>query len=271
MNTARFTFVLAFVAGALTMTGCRSVPVEIMSMTAPDSLQTNQNGSFSVVTNEKAKQPVSVSWNFGDQESADGASTSHSFDSEGTYTVTATATNRKGKSTDLESTTVVVMDPPVPAGIVSLRADPPNPDTETAVRFSATVNGDAPLTYAWDFGDGSTAASANPSHTFSNAGTYSVSLNVTNRAGTDSRSMSVTVVPFEAEICREVTELSPAFFATNSSVLDAEARSALSDNLQILGQCPNMNVRVEGIAAPGERLAQELSTDRARAVEQFYM
>ena len=43
------------------------------------------------------------------------------------------------------------------------------------------------------------------------------------------------------------------------------------ENLEILLECPNLNVRVEGWSAPGERRPQELSDDRARAVEQFYV
>ena len=263
-------FVLALLVAGLTMTGCKSVPVDIMSMTAPDSLQTNQNGSFMVETNADAKQPVSVNWEFGDDASASGASTSHSFSTPGTYTVTATATNRKGKSADMSSATVVVVNPPVPAQIVSIRASDNSPDTQTNVRFSATVNGDAPISYAWTFGDGSTSSDASPSHTFDEPGTYTVQLNASNRAGSDSRSMSISVDWYEAAICREVTELSSAFFDRNSSELTADGSAALADNLEILAECPNMNVRLEGVAAPGERRPQELSEDRARAVEQFY-
>ena len=65
-------FVLAFLFVGLAMTGCKSVPVDIMSMTAPDSLQTNQNGNFAVDTNADAKQPVAVSWDFGDDASGSG-------------------------------------------------------------------------------------------------------------------------------------------------------------------------------------------------------
>lgn len=263
-------FVLALLVAGLTMTGCKSVPVDIMSMTAPDSLQTNQNGSFAVETNADAKQPVSVSWEFGDDASASGAEASHAFAEPGTYTVTATASNRKGKSTDMSSKTVVVVNPPVPAQIVSIRASDNTPDTQTQVSFSATVNGDSPLSYAWSFGDGSSSSDAMPAHTYSEPGTYTVQLNATNKAGSDSRSMSVTVDWYEAAICREVSELGGAFFSRNSSVLSDEAKAALADNLEILSECPNMNVRLEGIAAPGERRPQELSEDRARAVEQFY-
>lgn len=263
-------FVLALLVAGLTMTGCKSVPVDIMSMTAPDSLQTNQNGSFVVETNADAKQPVAVSWEFGDDANASGVSTTHSFSEPGTYTVTATASNRKGKSTDMSSATVVVVNPPVPAQIVSIRASDNSPDTQSNVRFTATVNGDTPLSYAWNFGDGSSSSDASPSHTFAEPGTYTVQLNASNKAGSDSRSMSVSVDWYEAAICREVAELSPAFFDRNSSVLSDEGSAALADNLEILAECPNMNVRVEGVAAPGERRPQELSEDRARAVEQFY-
>ena len=171
---------LFILAGGILLTGCKSVPVDILSMTAPDSLQTNQNGDFAVATNDDAKMPVSVSWDFGDSGSASGAANSHSFQNAGTYTVTATASNRKGKSTDMSSATVVVVNPPVPAQIVSIRANNNSPDTETSVTFTASVNGDMPISYAWSFGDGGTSSQASPYYTFAAAGTYTVQLNASN-------------------------------------------------------------------------------------------
>jgi PKD repeat protein len=262
--------VLTLFAGGMILSGCKSVPVDILSMTAPDSLQTNQNGNFSIEINEKAKLPVDVSWNFGDSKSAKGTSTTHAYAEAGTYTVAVTASNRKGKSVDTSTASVVVVNPPVAASIVSLRASNNSPDTQTAVTFSASVNGDTPMSYAWTFGDGGTSSMASPTHTFAKSGTYTVQLNVSNKTGSDSRTMSMKVAMYEAEICKEVTELSAALFDRNSSGLTDSAREALSENLVILNECPNMNVRVEGISAPGERRAQELSEDRARAVEQFY-
>jgi PKD repeat protein len=41
------------------------------------------------------------------------------------------------------------------------------------------------VSYAWTFGDGGTSTEQNPSHTYSDAGTYTVSLTVTNACGSD--------------------------------------------------------------------------------------
>ena len=46
------------------------------------------------------------------------------------------------------------------------------------VKFTDASIGEA-LTYSWKFGDGSDAASINPTHTYQNPGTYTVELTVT--------------------------------------------------------------------------------------------
>jgi hypothetical protein len=65
----------------------------------------------------------------------------------------------------------------------------------TAMAFtSQTVGGASPFTYQWSFGDGGTSSQANPSTTYTAAGTYTVTLTVRDRAGaTGSRSRAVTV------------------------------------------------------------------------------
>ncbi|MDX1740549.1 MAG: PKD domain-containing protein, partial [Rhodothermales bacterium] len=144
--------------------------------------------------------------------------------------------------------------------------------TQSDVKFSANVRGDdrEVTGYAWDFGDGSKSSEASPSHTFATPGTYTVTLRVSNSAGSDTRTVTVTVNPYEAAICRELTDLNAAFFNRNSSTLTDEALAALQDNVDILNECPNICVSVEGYAAPGERNAQSLSEARANAVQKFY-
>ncbi|WP_421895785.1 cadherin domain-containing protein [Marinoscillum sp.] len=65
------------------------------------------------------------------------------------------------------------------------------------VVFSNETSSDASITnYAWSFGDGATSVLANPSHTYSQPGTYKVSLTVTdadNRSRTLSESSFISV------------------------------------------------------------------------------
>jgi PKD repeat protein len=72
--------------------------------------------------------------------------------------------------------------------------------TPPVAAFTGTpVSGESPLTvyftdqstnsptsWSWTFGDGGTSAAQNPNHTYTAAGTYSVSLTVTNADGSDS-------------------------------------------------------------------------------------
>jgi PKD repeat protein len=60
------------------------------------------------------------------------------------------------------------------------------------VRFTNTTGGTA-NTYAWDFGDGGTSTAISPSHTYTDAGTYTVWLTATNAGGSNSATLTVTV------------------------------------------------------------------------------
>ena len=58
-----------------------------------------------------------------------------------------------------------------------------DPDTRSSVRFGANVRGDATISYAWSFGDGTTDNGAAPIHTYDRPGNYTVSLSVSNTVG----------------------------------------------------------------------------------------
>ncbi len=257
-------------AATLLAVGCTPRNVEILEVSGPDQLETNEPGSFNVTVNEDAKPPVEITWDFGDGANTDGSVATHTFGQAGDHMVTVMATNRNGKGADTSSVTVMVMDPPVPAQALTIVATPSSPDTETQVRFTANVRGDAPVRHAWSFGDGSTSTETSPTHQYSEAGEYQVSLRVANPAGADSQTMDLSVTPFEAAYCSDLAEMVSVFFERNSSVLTAEAADTLVDNVEILQDCPNLTVRVEGYASPLERNPDPLSADRADAVMQVY-
>jgi PKD repeat protein/ribosomal protein L40E len=66
-------------------------------------------------------------------------------------------------------------------------ADPVSGDKPLTVHFYDRSTGTS-LTYTWDFGDG-TSGDQNPVYAYQNAGTYDVSLRVTNALGTDQKIM----------------------------------------------------------------------------------
>ncbi len=245
------------------------VPVDVQAIRGPARIQANDPGTFTALVDEKATGPIEYRWDWGDGNMSTGLTATHTYAAAGNYTITFTGSNRG--STDSETMAITVTPPPMPARIVSISADPNNPDTGTLVRFSANIEGDTPLSYNWDFGDGSAGSGATPTHTYTEPGTYTVTLNASNTAGADTRTMTLTVRPSEAAICSEIFEMNAVYFQANSSTLTAEGERSLRENLEILEECSSLDARIEGFAAPGERNPQRLSEDRARAVEQFYL
>jgi PKD repeat protein len=74
--------------------------------------------------------------------------------------------------------------PPTPTAAFS--ASPTSGTAPLAVQFTDASTGDGITSRAWDFGDGGTSTEKDPSHTYTTAGTYTVSLTVTNAGGSDS-------------------------------------------------------------------------------------
>ncbi len=220
--------------------------------------------------NEDARPPVVYSWEFGDGETSDGSDVTHVFTEAGNYNVIVTATNREGRFSVSDTTSVLVVNPPVPAQVLALLANPTSSNTQTPVEFSANVRGDAPLSYNWNFGDGASSSSPRPQHTYMSQGEYAVSLEISNEHGRDARTMTISISTFEPPYCADIAEMSTVFFERNSSVLSDEALMTLEDNLEILSECLNLNVRVEGMSSPLERNPQQLSEDRARALVDHY-
>lgn len=246
------------------------IPVRISDVQTPMELEVDEVGNFVAEGNMgRASEPVYYNWDFGDGTISPLQVASHAFKEPGTYTVTFSASN--DGSSDIATRTVRVVPRAVPAEIVSMNSAPSIVDTSTEVMFEANVLGNAPFQYLWSFGDGDSSTDPNPSHTYTEPGRYDVTLSIANPDGSDENSMVVIVDRIEASYCRELTELNAVYFGRHSSVLSQTARGILQDNLQILRECPNMTVRIEAYAVPGEQDPERLAASRARAVEDFYI
>jgi len=111
----------------------------------------------------------------------------------GPNTLTATATDPFGNVGTASVQVIAANQPPT--------ADPGGPysaDAGQVITFDGSRSTDPDkdaLTFAWDFGDGTTGAGARPSHAYRTTGSYRVTLTVNDgRGGTHTASTTVTIV-----------------------------------------------------------------------------
>ena len=136
---------------------------------------------------------VAYSWSFGDGLGGVGATARHTYADGGSYWVTLTVTDAAGRSSSATHAISVGYPPPQAA----FAASPSSPVAGTAVAFDGTpssIPAPGAATYAWTFGDGATATGPAASHVFVAAGSYPVTLTVTDAVGRTS-SVTHTVTP----------------------------------------------------------------------------
>ncbi len=228
-------------------------------------LNVGQSGSFTASSNADASQPVSYAWNFGDGTTGSGMTASHAFSAPGSYTVSVTADGPYNSDTDTCLVNVVEV---TEAPTASCRVSPSRADIGQTVTVSGTITGSEPYTVSVDFGDGATASSLPATHSYSDPGTYTVTVTATNAYGSDSSTCTVTIGD---SFCDEVTELNTVYFDYEMSSLSSEARSRLDENIEVLTRCPNICVVINGYADDQERDKLRLSERRADEVQAYYV
>jgi len=139
---------------------------------------------------------TSFDWDFGDGNIGTGETTSHTYDSEGTYTVTLTVTDDDGaQDTQQHNVTVSANDPPT----ATFTSD----CTDLNCTFDASNSTDSDGTinsFDWEFGDGTTGSGEVVNHAYDAPGTYTVNLTVTDDDGAeDTESQNVTVDSTDGE------------------------------------------------------------------------
>jgi PKD repeat protein len=137
------------------------------------------------------------SWAFGDGSTSTAANPSHTYTAAGTYSAVLTVSDGTNSvsATPISITATVAGQnlPPVPV----LTATPMSGVAPLAVTFSSAGSSDpegSALTYNWAFGDGTTATTANPSHTYTAVGNYTARLTVSDGTNSVTTNTTITVI-----------------------------------------------------------------------------
>ena len=126
-------------------------------------------------TDSSTNSPTSWLWNFGNNVTSTLQNPSHTYQNAGLYNVSLTATNSSGTNTLTKQNYVNVIVNLVSAFSSNIQSG----NGPTNIIFTDLSTG-TPTSWLWNFGDGNTSTAQNPSHTYSNRGTYTVSLRVSN-------------------------------------------------------------------------------------------
>lgn len=144
---------------------------------------------------------LSYFWNFGDGTTGNGVLVQHSYSQDGKYVVTLTVTDSEGAANATSATKTVQEQPSQPPNQVPVASFTESDETvyvEESINFDASGSYDPDgsiVSYSWDFGDGTTATGVTVSNAYIHAGSYTMTLTVTdNRGATNTASVVKTVL-----------------------------------------------------------------------------
>jgi len=153
--------------------------------------------------------PTAWNWSFGDGSLVNITDKNpvHTFTNAGTYSVSLNATNSAGSATITRGNYIRVVSP-VPQAYFSI-----TPEFGTAPLLVTFTDGSTnAVSLSWSYGDGGTSSDTNPTHTYNDNQTFTVSLTATNSAGksnTMNRTISMFATPPANVTVANFTESQP--------------------------------------------------------------
>jgi outer membrane protein assembly factor BamB/nitrous oxidase accessory protein NosD len=159
--------------------------------------QTNGGAPLTVQFNASDISPGSWSWDFGDGNSSTDQNPIHTYLNPGFYNVTLTVTRSNGQIRTVKFPQYIKA---YYSPVSNFTASTPwgsVPGVDAAVynpiQFKDVTTNVATSWY-WDFGDGKYSTEQNPTHVYTNTGTYTVKLTATNPGGNSTYSIIIQVL-----------------------------------------------------------------------------
>lgn len=148
----------------------------------------NDDIAFKDLSNPLGNTISGYRWDFGNGDTALTKNVDYAYSLQGTYTVTLTVETLEGCS--VTSQEEVFVDS-LPTALFTIANDSSCLENNS---FRFTNRTPAASNYSWNFGDGATSDTRNPSHSYTAAGTYTVELTATNESGCNSEITSTVYV-----------------------------------------------------------------------------
>ena len=144
---------------------------------------TSGDTSLTVIfTDQSTNDPTSWNWDFGDGDSSSEQSSSHTYNTAGTFSVSLTVSNSCGSDMEIKTDYITVYQVPEAA----FTATPLSGDAPLTISFTDESTGTV-TSWSWDFGDSGTSTDQNPTYTYNDPGSYTVILTVTGPGGSDTQ------------------------------------------------------------------------------------
>ena len=150
---------------------------------------TNGTAPLSVAFTNFSTGATNYSWAFGDGNTSTLTNAANTYTNPGTYSVILTAIGPGGTDTLTQTNCILVAYPPPVAGFT---AEPTNGTAPLSVVFTSLSTG--ATNYAWTFGDGNTSTLTNAPNTYTNPGTYSVTLMAVGPGGSNTLTLASYIV-----------------------------------------------------------------------------
>jgi len=198
-------------------------PVPAFSVSSP--AQEGRPVTFDASASADDGVIVSYQWDFGDASSGSGVRATHTYAQGGSYSVTLTVTDNRGLAA---SKTQEVAVQSVSAPTADFEWSPTEAIVNQTVYFngskSKAADGRTIVGYSWEWGEGTSATGQFPSHVYTTAATYIVTLTVTDDAGKQG------IVSKEIDIVSTAGSTSPPTAAFTVSPTDLVVGQSVSVN-----------------------------------------
>ena len=270
----------AFLVRAIGTTGGANQPPLANGTISTNQPQVGQTVTFDASASSDPDGTIAgYLWSFGDGATSTQAVATHAYSAAGTYTVSLQVTDDDGDTGQVSAQLTVTgggggNQPPVARAQVSTNSAP----VGQSISFNASTSSDpdgSVVGYLWSFGDGATSTQAVTTHAYAAAGTYTLTLTVTDNLGaTGQVSGTITITggtgPSRFTVAPAQGTVAPGGARTITVSFDSQglAEDTYQGTVQMASNGGSLSIPVD-VLINGSVAAEETPSGRARLAQNY--